>query len=111
MKRHTEVIGFRLPKELLPLLDEERKRRGLSRGDLCRALVISLLMRPEVEAAAGNPLEELTELRESVGELQAELQKLQAGLARGVCALLMQSGMEPEAAKTFVREKLMPRAS
>lgn len=70
MTSRTNLIGFRLPDELLVLLDDECRRTKMSRGQLAKAMLISCLMRPSAdEPLAGHDelLESLEQIRDSLG--------------------------------------------
>src|SRR5262245_4608604 len=94
MKRRSTVVAFRIPSELLPLLDDERDKRGLSRGDLCRAQITAFLMRPEIDSTTStSAIEEIAELRDEIEMIQQEQKRI---LAKALFVILRQLGMEEQ---------------
>ncbi len=104
MKSPSQVVAFRVSAELLQLLDEAREPLNLSRGDWVRSAAVEKLR----QLNQAKDLEsEVTELRQVVTELDAQVKKVHSNLARTLFILLTTAGLSSDDARSIVREKLV----
>src|SRR5262245_48380927 len=105
MKLRSTTIAFRLSNELLPLLDEECKRLKLSHGGYCRALVTSLLMRPENAVTPDELAGTKDEIAGLIAELTERVQQTQSSLRRTLYEILTRVGeLNDEEAREVTRK-------
>lgn len=100
MPRHPEklsnTIAFRAPEDLLAMLDAERGRYEMSRGELVRAIVS---LHYETQPAA---------LRDDVSKLLTKAGMIHRNQARTLVSLLVTLGKVPlEDAKQIARTDLL----
>ncbi len=103
-KPASETVGFRANAELLKLIDRERERFGVSRGEWVRGVISAQLFKESQENNAAR-LEELQNLvKESCQAIKLHDRKLAAALF----TVLTEVGeMEAGEAKALVRRRII----
>lgn len=105
MPQESEVVSFRLHKDLIRLMDGEREVFGISRGDLARGILTAHLLNKE-KAEILIPLAE--ESHRKLDSVEVELSKVQRNIARAVFILLTADRpMASADAKAIVQTKLV----
>ena len=104
MKRKSETVSFRLPQDMLALLDKQCNAFSTSRGDWARASLINKLLSAEDEAERL----ELDQLRTLVEAVANKVQLHEKKLARLLFLILTQVANKSEdEARTITLEQFL----
>lgn len=104
MKRKSETVSFRIPIDLLKLLDKEREAFSISRGDFARAALINRLTFAEDEArkvATDNVMATLE-------AVQSEVRLIERRMARLLFVLLTKTAdISADEAREITQEQFL----
>lgn len=104
MKNRSSVISFRVPDDIVQLIDKERQVLGVSRGEWVRHITYSHFQTQDNEPVIAL----VGDLAQRVEQFEAEFGKLNSNVARSLFALLTVVGRMTSAdAKQLVRTKLL----
>lgn len=102
-RKRTETVSFRADEDLLQLLDDARRRFGISRGEWARGIIQAALYRTERELLD----QQLADIQKVLDELARSQLRLLANHSRGVFAVLTLVGKIPaDDAKELIRVNL-----
>ncbi|MBX7165920.1 MAG: hypothetical protein K1X74_06185 [Pirellulales bacterium] len=102
-RKRTATVSFRADADFLRLLDEARRRFGVSRGEWVRGAIHTILYSTERERRD----QQLADLQRVLDELAEGQRELRTHHARGLFAVLTIAGQMPaEEARQLIRENL-----
>lgn len=106
MRKPSESVSFRLNKDVLDALDERCRTTKLSRGELCRAIVIAGLVTPQSEEVYAH----LQCVENRILSALTPLKKQQKLLAYLLNAMVMATAkVSREQAADFVRAEFLDK--
>jgi hypothetical protein len=101
MRRTSDTISFRADSDLARLIDAAREPFGISRGDWVRGVILGHLHRGDTQHVD----EQLSDLRRTLEELNAESRETRSALPRMLFAVLTMLGqVQVEDAKRVVQK-------
>jgi hypothetical protein len=104
MRTRSAIISFRLPNDLVHLIDEHREGTGLSRGEWARVTLANQLTTGEQSLLE----EDLRKFQGDLEELAGAVATLDKKLAYALFILLTRLGpFSAEDAKVIVRDELI----